>query len=83
MSSMELLLWICSLFLHFVSCQCFTVSFFLVIAGNDIEEKNVTGEEPKDNRALVDNNTAQSLTGDDIDEMRRLDCFTISNLETI
>ncbi|KMT08404.1 hypothetical protein BVRB_6g140810 isoform B [Beta vulgaris subsp. vulgaris] len=38
--------------------------------GNDIEEKNVTGEEPKDNRALVDNNTAQSLTGDDIDEMR-------------
>lgn len=38
---------------------------------NAQEEENVTGEELKDNRALVDNNTAQSLTGDDIDEMRR------------
>ncbi|XP_059636291.1 uncharacterized protein LOC132278509 [Cornus florida] len=28
-------------------------------------------EESKDNRALVDNNTAQSLTGEEIDEMRR------------
>lgn len=40
--------------------------------GNDFqEEENMAGEELKDNRALVDNNTAQSLTGDDIDEMRR------------
>lgn len=30
-----------------------------------------TTEECRDNRALVDNNTAQSLTGEDIDEMRR------------
>ncbi|XP_012835735.1 PREDICTED: tRNA (adenine(58)-N(1))-methyltransferase non-catalytic subunit trm6 isoform X1 [Erythranthe guttata] len=28
-------------------------------------------EECRDNRALVDNNTAQTLTGEDIDEMRR------------
>uniref|UniRef100_A0A803KVA5 tRNA (adenine(58)-N(1))-methyltransferase non-catalytic subunit TRM6 n=1 Tax=Chenopodium quinoa TaxID=63459 RepID=A0A803KVA5_CHEQI len=40
--------------------------------GNNVqEEENVTGEELRDNRALVDNNTAQSLTGEDIDEMRR------------
>ncbi|KNA16003.1 hypothetical protein SOVF_092840 [Spinacia oleracea] len=46
----------------------------LVVAtegGNIQDEENVTCEELKDNRALVDNNTAQSLTGDDIDEMRR------------
>lgn len=29
-------------------------------------------DESKDNRSLVDNNMAQSLTGEDIDEMRRL-----------
>ncbi|OIW12017.1 hypothetical protein TanjilG_16128 [Lupinus angustifolius] len=28
-------------------------------------------DEPRDNRALIDNNTAQSLTGDDIEAMRR------------
>uniref|UniRef100_A0A803L7D0 tRNA (adenine(58)-N(1))-methyltransferase non-catalytic subunit TRM6 n=1 Tax=Chenopodium quinoa TaxID=63459 RepID=A0A803L7D0_CHEQI len=39
--------------------------------GNIHEEGNVTAEESRDNRALVDNNTAQSLTGEDIDEMRR------------
>ncbi|XP_055835918.1 uncharacterized protein LOC129904376 isoform X3 [Solanum dulcamara] len=37
--------------------------------GNDLEEKDVDGS--KDNRAIVDNNTAQSLTSEDIDEMRR------------
>ncbi|XP_049362950.1 uncharacterized protein LOC125827676 isoform X1 [Solanum verrucosum] len=37
--------------------------------GNDLEEKDVDGS--KDNRALVDNNTAQSLTSEDIDEMRK------------
>lgn len=30
-----------------------------------------TVDECRDNRALVDNNTAQSLTGEDIDDMRR------------
>ncbi|KAH0684154.1 hypothetical protein KY289_021906 [Solanum tuberosum] len=35
---------------------------------NGLEEKDVDGS--KDNRALVDNNTAQSLTSEDIDEMR-------------
>lgn len=29
-------------------------------------------DESKDNRSLVDNNMAQSLTGEDIDKMRRL-----------
>ncbi|TMX03523.1 hypothetical protein EJD97_015856 [Solanum chilense] len=37
--------------------------------GNGLEEKDVDGS--KDNRALVDNNTAQSLTSEDIDEMRK------------
>jgi tRNA (adenine-N(1)-)-methyltransferase non-catalytic subunit len=27
--------------------------------------------ESKDNRSLIDNNTAQSLTGEDIEDMRR------------
>ncbi|KAM3337664.1 hypothetical protein P3S68_031989 [Capsicum galapagoense] len=36
---------------------------------NSLEEKDVDGS--KDNRAIVDNNTAQSLTSEDIDEMRR------------
>lgn len=36
--------------------------------GNNLEEKDVDGS--KDNRAIVDNNTAQSLTSEDIDEMR-------------
>ncbi|PHT66774.1 hypothetical protein T459_31199 [Capsicum annuum] len=35
--------------------------------GNSLEEKDVDGS--KDNRAIVDNNTAQSLTSEDIDEM--------------
>lgn len=39
------------------------------LSGNDLEEKDVDGS--KDNRAIVDNNTAQSLTSEDIDEMRR------------
>ncbi|KAA8537527.1 hypothetical protein F0562_027135 [Nyssa sinensis] len=41
--------------------------------GNYLQEKVdfQIKDESKDNRALVDNNTAQSLTGEDIDEMRR------------
>ncbi|KAH6788473.1 eukaryotic initiation factor 3 gamma subunit family protein [Perilla frutescens var. frutescens] len=41
--------------------------------GNNLREKmdDQTMEECRDNRALVDNNTAQSLTGEDIDDMRR------------
>lgn len=41
--------------------------------GNSIQEKedHVTAPESKDNRAIVDNNSAQSLTGEDIEEMRR------------
>lgn len=39
------------------------------------EEKVWKIDEPKDNRALVDNNTAQSLTGDEIDAMRRYNFF--------
>jgi len=35
------------------------------------KEDQVTSQESKDNRALVDNNSAQSLTGEDIEEMRR------------
>ncbi|KAL8514674.1 hypothetical protein ACS0TY_013675 [Phlomoides rotata] len=41
--------------------------------GNNLEEKmdHKIMDEHRDNRALVDNNTAQSLTGEDIDDMRR------------
>lgn len=41
--------------------------------GNDLQETQdcQLKDEPKDNRAIVDNNKAQSLTGEDIDEMRR------------
>uniref|UniRef100_A0A5B7CBV9 tRNA (adenine(58)-N(1))-methyltransferase non-catalytic subunit TRM6 n=1 Tax=Davidia involucrata TaxID=16924 RepID=A0A5B7CBV9_DAVIN len=41
--------------------------------GNNLQEKGdfQIKDESKDNRTLVDNNTAQSLTGEDIDEMRR------------
>ncbi|XP_052202415.1 uncharacterized protein LOC127808093 isoform X2 [Diospyros lotus] len=41
--------------------------------GNGTQEKEdcQIKEESKDNRVLVDNNTAQSLTGEDIDELRR------------
>ncbi|XP_031118360.1 tRNA (adenine(58)-N(1))-methyltransferase non-catalytic subunit trm6 [Ipomoea triloba] len=43
------------------------------IEGNNLEAESdsQTTDVSKDNRALVDNNTAQSLTGEDIDEMRR------------
>lgn len=41
--------------------------------GNNAEEKGECEiiDESKDNRALIDNNKAQSLTGNDIDTMRR------------
>ncbi|KAH9607054.1 hypothetical protein KSS87_013829 [Heliosperma pusillum] len=35
------------------------------------EDEKAASEELRDNRALVDNNTAQSLTGEDIDELRK------------
>ncbi|XP_062163200.1 uncharacterized protein LOC133870157 isoform X2 [Alnus glutinosa] len=47
--------------------------FILSIEGNNIQEKGdfQSQEITKDNRALIDNNKAQSLTGEDIDAMRR------------
>ncbi|KAK4419587.1 tRNA (adenine(58)-N(1))-methyltransferase non-catalytic subunit trm6 [Sesamum alatum] len=41
--------------------------------GNNLVEKmdSQIMEEGRDNRAIVDNNTAQTLTGEDIDDMRR------------
>jgi tRNA (adenine-N(1)-)-methyltransferase non-catalytic subunit len=47
------------------------VEIFLL--GNNIQEKGdfQSQEITKDNRALIDNNKAQSLTGEDIDAMRR------------
>lgn len=52
------------------------LSYFLVeifLLGNNIQEKGdeKSQEITKDNRALIDNNKAQSLTGEDIDAMRR------------
>ncbi|PON70744.1 tRNA (adenine(58)-N(1))-methyltransferase non-catalytic subunit TRM [Parasponia andersonii] len=43
------------------------------LEGNNIQENNDSQfkDESKDNRALVDDNKAQSLTGEDIDAMRR------------
>ncbi|KAL9246238.1 hypothetical protein vseg_019800 [Gypsophila vaccaria] len=37
----------------------------------DKEEEEETNGELRDNRALVDNNTAQTLTGEDIEELRK------------
>lgn len=50
---------------------------FLILGNNDLQEENEspTIHGSKDNRELVDNNTSQSLTGEDIDEMRRLELF--------
>ncbi|CAL5383470.1 unnamed protein product [Camellia sinensis] len=44
-----------------------------ITEGDNVQEKGdcQINDECKDNRGLVDNNTAQSLTGEDIDEMRR------------
>ncbi|EPS62305.1 hypothetical protein M569_12486, partial [Genlisea aurea] len=44
-----------------------------VEGGESVDAKNDHSpmEECRDNRAIVDNNTAQSLTGEDIDDMRR------------
>lgn len=45
----------------------------IVFSGNNIQEQGdcQSKDELRDNRALVDNNKAQSLTGDAINEMRR------------
>lgn len=44
-----------------------------MLGNNNVEENNgcQSKDESKDNRALVDDNKAQSLTGEDIDAMRR------------
>ncbi|OVA18582.1 Eukaryotic initiation factor 3 [Macleaya cordata] len=50
------------------------LSRILAATAGDIQQEKVEfqlKEEPKDNRALVDDNTAQNLSGEDIDEMRR------------
>jgi hypothetical protein len=64
---------ICIYLASYLSCFffLFVVEFFLL--GNNIQEKGdlQSQDETKDNRALVDNNNAQSLTGEEIDEMRR------------
>ncbi|XP_057973135.1 uncharacterized protein LOC131161407 [Malania oleifera] len=39
--------------------------------GNNVQEACTVKDESKDNRALVDDNKAQNLTGEDIDAMRR------------
>lgn len=41
--------------------------------GNNIQDTGEcqTVDESRDNRVLIDDNKAQSLTGEDIDEMRR------------
>jgi len=44
----------------------------LLVGNNDQEREGCQiVDECKDNRAIVDNNEAQTLTSDDIDEMRR------------
>ncbi len=64
---------ICIYLASYLSCFFFffVVEFFLLV--NNIQEKGdlQSQDETKDNRALVDNNNAQSLTGEEIDEMQR------------
>lgn len=56
----------------------YSVSVEFPLPGDIVEEKGCCQikDESKDNRALVDNNTAQSLSGEDIDSMRRLESYT-------
>lgn len=52
----------------------FLFLFFLnFMLGNNIQDTGEcqTVDESRDNRVLIDDNKAQSLTGEDIDEMRR------------
>ena len=64
-------MYVCIYLATYISFFFFFVEFFLL--GNNIQEKGdfQSQDETKDNRALVDNNNAQSLTGEEIDEMRR------------
>ena len=52
---------------------------FSLSGSNDLQEEkeSPTVYGSKDNRELMDNNTAQSLTGEDIDELRRLELLSI------
>ena len=65
-----------------IVCRCkFGVKFFYFFGlkfryvgnANNVQENNgfQSKEESRDNRELVDDNKAQSLTGEDIDAMRR------------
>lgn len=49
------------------------IYFILPPLGNNAEERGDCEiiNESRDNRAIIDNNKAQSLTGEDIDAMRR------------
>lgn len=49
------------------------ILFWCIFAENNVQDEGgcQLQEESRDNRAIIDNNQAQSLTGDDIDAMRR------------
>lgn len=55
----------------------YIVSVEFPLPGDNVEEKGCCQikDESKDNRGLVDNNTAQSLSSEDIDSMRRLESY--------
>jgi Gcd10p family len=56
--------------------------FKLILAGNNVEQNSKDEEQPvdeiRDNRSLIDNNTAQSLSSEDIEAMRRFDFLLIA-----
>ncbi len=64
---------ICIYLASYLSCFFFLFFFEFFLFGNNFQEKGdlQSQDKTKDNRALVDNNNAQSLTGEEIDEMRR------------
>lgn len=59
----------------FYQLHWFSLFFFSFLSDNNAEDKKECDikEESRDNRALIDNNTAQTLTGEDIEGMRRLE----------
>ncbi|KAL3514760.1 hypothetical protein ACH5RR_027477 [Cinchona calisaya] len=59
--------------------------FSTLEGNNDLQEEkeSPTIHGSKDNRELVDNNTAQSLTGEDIDEMRRKGASGVEIIEAL
>jgi hypothetical protein len=92
-------LWLISISLWFIDKMYFSAWFVYILIchlGNvnnteeikdgqcqpESKDGQLSGES-KDNRSLIDNNTAQSLTGEDIEDMRRSGHFILFGLSML